>query len=148
MSAYYDCSACACLVRAQDAACPFCGARLRTASAPSLKLGLVLTLGLGLVTIACGEEDDKDTVADSVTESATVTDSNATIGNDSQNADAVTYAGPDETTSIGEGSTSFQGTTDYGTSSSTGSSSSSDSQEADAVTYAGPDESTSIGTSG
>ncbi len=117
MSAYRDCLTCACLVRAQDSKCPFCGTRLRKTVASSLTLSLVLMVGLGVVTIACGH-DDGDTVADTATATVTMTDSDATVS-DSWDADAVTYAGPDENDSTGQdwpGTTTSDGTSSSGSS--------------------------------
>lgn len=159
MSAYVDCFACACLIRAREPSCPFCGASQRIAPAPSPRLSLGLTLGLGLATFSCGDKEG-DTAAD-MSDSIANDDQNAdavtyagpddtwsssSIGNDSQEADAVTYAGPDETTSIGDGTT-FGTTTDTTSGTTSGTTTDTDSQEADAVTYAGPDETDTIGSS-
>jgi hypothetical protein len=166
MSAYVDCFACACLIRAREPSCPFCGASQRLAPAPSSKLSLGLTVGLGLAAFSCGDKEEEtasDTIADSSEADAvtyagpdsldsttgpgstTVEDlGTTTIINDSSEADAVTYAGPDETTAIGDATTS--GTTSDTTSGTTsGTTSDTDPQEADAVTYAGPDETSTTG---
>ncbi len=157
MAAYLDCFGCACLVRASEPSCPFCGVSLRIVPAASSRLSLGLVLGLGLATFGCGDKDGdtaSETIADSNDDSDAVTYGGPdtftstvgteTITDDSQEADAVTYGGPDETTSIGDITTT---TSDSSTGSSSGSSSDtltdSDSPEADAVTYGGPDESTS-----
>jgi hypothetical protein len=167
MVAYLDCFACACLIRASEPSCPFCGASQRVVSSMPPRLGVGLALGLGLAVFGCGDDAGKDSVgeasslsvgndtpgndsqeADAVTyagpdpwdttQGPDPTQGHDTIGNDSQEADAVTYAGPDESTTIGDAST-----TDATTSSTTD-----DSQEADAVTYAGPDETESAGSTG
>ena len=126
MSAYLDCPACACLIRSGEPSCPFCGASQRPVFVSATRPRLGLVLGLGLASFSCtgGEGDSTTTVVDS---------------QDSQEADAVTYAGPDTwngdvtTESPPEGTTTTTTTTNN------------DSSEADAVTYAGPDETTVIG---
>lgn len=158
MAAYLDCFACACLIRASEPSCPFCGASQRVVSAAPSRLGMGLVLGLGLALFGCGDEEGKDSVgdasisdsvdsqeADAVTyagpDSWESTNGNDTIGNDSQEADAVTYAGPDESTTIYDPTGDFTTTSDGTTTTTAGPET--DSQEADAVTYAGPDESSS-----
>jgi len=161
MAAYLDCLACACLIRASESSCPFCGASQRVVSAPSSRFGLGLVLGVGLAVFGCGDKEGdsaSETVADSDPSDSQEADAvtyagpdsfdsstgstppegttTTTSNNDSSEADAVTYAGPDETTSIGDAST---------TSGSTSGTTTDDSQEADAVTYAGPDETSSTG---
>lgn len=151
MPAYLDCLACACLIRASEPSCPFCGASQRVVSAPS-RLGLGLVLGLGLSLFGCVEEEgEEDTIADSqdadgVTYAGPDDPTHSTPGgtdtiNDSQQADAVTYAGPDENTTLGDTTTDYGTTTSGGTTAGDGTTTSdADTQEADAVTYAGPDE--------
>lgn len=112
MPAYVDCPACACLIRALEPSCPFCGAAPPPVSHPVARpgLGLGLVLSLGLASISCtGGNGGTSTAED-----------------DSQEADAVTYAGPDSWDTTDQPPTT------------------NDSQDADAVTYGGPDESTSI----
>jgi hypothetical protein len=159
MSAYVDCFACACLIRAREPSCPFCGASQHLAPAPSPKLSLGLTLGLGLAAFSCGDKEEdtaSDTIAETVEADAvtyagpdswestnsgpgitTTEDVGTTIDYDSSEADGTTYAGPDENTTTGDASTT-SGTT-------SGTTSDTDSQEADAVTYAGPDETSTTG---
>lgn len=126
MSAYVDCVACACLIRSREPSCPFCGASQRPISVASTWPGLGLVIGLSLASFSCtgGEGGTGSTVADSAD------DADSNPPGDSQEADAVTYAGPDP-----------WGTTTITTNDSL------DTQEADAVTYAGPDESTTVGDS-
>lgn len=124
MLAYVDCLACACLIRARESSCPFCGASQRHAPAPA-RLGLGLVLGLGLAATSCSDDKSgKSTV---------------TIADD-DSADAVTYAGPDEwgtsETSAGSVGTTATGVTTVNDGP--------DDADADAVTYAGPDETTWI----
>jgi hypothetical protein len=173
MSAYLDCFACACLIRAGEPSCPFCGASQRLVSAPASRTGLGLVLGLGLAVFGCGDKEGDsagDTVGDSVNDSVndsvdvddgpdtqeadavtyagpdpwtdTIEPGTTFIPDDSDEADAVTYAGPDETTTIGDATTTSGTATDT----TSGTTTDSDSQEADAVTYAGPDETSSTGT--
>ena len=128
-----DCPGCGCLIDGADAACPFCGASVRSAGAPVWLL-VGLALGVGLVDISCADKGEP-VVSDAGSDSSTVTasqssgetssssSSSSSSGSSSSgdlitttnpnpsNADASTYAGPDET---------FLG--------------------ADASTYAGPDE--------
>lgn len=55
MARFLDCPACSCLVRSEEAACPFCGARVRPHEASrSLRFGLVL----GLMTASCVGGDE------------------------------------------------------------------------------------------
>ncbi len=113
--AYVDCVACGFLIRSVEPSCPFCGSRrLSSVSSSWPVLGLVIGLGLASVSCTGGEGD--------------------TIS-ESQEADAVTYGGPD-TLDGGPWPTTTTGTT---------TNDSLDTQEADATTYAGPDETTSIG---
>lgn len=140
-SAHVDCLACACLIRAQEPSCPFCGAGQRHVSAASTRLSLGLTLGVGLAVISCGD-DEGGTAGDTMAVTAGDTVGNTidaadTLDGPEAEADAVTYAGPDSWDSSDEGP---------GPGSTVGSTTiEDDSQEADAVTYAGPDESTTIG---
>jgi hypothetical protein len=151
MAAYLDCLACACLIRVSEPSCPFCGATQRVVSAPSrLGLGLVLGLGLGLSMFGCVGEEGEDTIggsqeADAVTYAGPDDPTHSTPGGtdtiaDSQEADAVTYAGPDETTTAGDYTTTGYDTTTSGGTTTTTTATDTDTQEADAVTYAGPDE--------
>lgn len=121
MAAYLDCFACACLVRASDSSCPFCGTSLRVVSAVPSRLGLGLVLGVGLTLFGCGDKEGD-------TASETVADSNADANDDS---DAVTYAGPDDFTDTTPGNDTILDDSN---------------DDSDAVTYAGPDETSSTGT--
>lgn len=90
--------------------------------------GLGLVLGLGLVSFSCTGEGTGSTVADTA-DSADSLDTNE--------ADAVTYAGPDSW----ESSDTYVPPPDTTSSSTT----LDPADSSDAVTYAGPDESTTIG---
>jgi hypothetical protein len=135
MSVYVDCSACACLIRSGEPSCPFCGTSQRPVSVLASRPRLGLVLGLGLASFSCtgGEGDSSSTVADTTTEVDTADGPN-TYPTETQEADAVTYAGPDS-----------WDTTESPGATTTTTNDSLDTQEADAVTYAGPDETTTIG---
>jgi hypothetical protein len=128
---YVDCEACRCLIRSEESACPFCGQRpsvISTAGAGVRIFGLAA--GLAAATMSCAAENmPNDTVAG---ESSV---------NDDDNADAVTYAGPDDSiTFTTDPSSTGPSNTDTTTTTTT---TSPDPTDADAVTYAGPDESES-----
>ena len=127
-----DCPGCGCLIDGAEAACPFCGASVRSAGAPVWLL-VGLALGVGIVDISCADKGEP-VVSDAGSDSATVTASQSsgetssssgasgsgdlvtTTNPNPSNADASTYAGPDETATTN----TFLG--------------------ADGSTYAGPDE--------
>lgn len=125
MVAYVDCEGCGCLIRAEESRCPFCDRRGSLISSAALKL-FGLAAGLSLATMSCAADEGNGD----------------TISGDEQNADAVTYAGPDDASitdpgtseSATETTTTTQGSVTY------------DPTDADAVTYAGPDESSSTGS--
>jgi hypothetical protein len=126
--AYVDCEACGCLIRAPESQCPFCGHHASVSSSAGGTLRIFgLAAGLAAATMSCAAENDmpNDSVGD------------ASV-NDDDNADAVTYAGPDDAsiTDPGETETTNPSTTMQP-----------DPTDADAVTYAGPDESDSTVTS-
>lgn len=146
MGSYVDCSGCGWLIRSEETRCPFCGVG-GTVGAPPLArwaFGISLTVGLGMV--GCGPKSDdgmetaadsQDDDADGVTYAGPDEDSSFTAGEPTtsittypNDADAVTYAGPDETWSTTFESSSTSETTV-------------DPTDADAVTYAGPDEDSS-----
>ena len=157
MSSLTDCFSCECLIDASESQCPFCGAAQRNATAPSwLAVGITLGLTFGFVTVSCAGDDGTTTAE--ATSTATTMMSTSTVGtsttnvnmtNDSSNADAVTYGGPDSVSDTDWGTTTTTSdpttTTTEGTSTSTtteGTSTSTttnDSGNADAVTYGGPD---------
>lgn len=133
MRSYMDCPACSCLIDAKESSCPFCGATLRSAGAPSwLTLGLALSLGMA--SVSCVDKNSGDPVGETVTDTqsseTTQTNNGGQTTVDPDFPDGVTYAGPDEewTTSWGSSSTGPTTLPDYTTS--------------DASTYAGPDETT------
>lgn len=125
-----DCPGCGCLIDGAEAACPFCGASVRSAGAPVWLL-VGLALGVGIVDISCADKGET-VVSDAGSDPATVTASQSsgetssgasgsgdlvtTTNPNPSNADASTYAGPDETATT----LTFLG--------------------ADGTTYAGPDE--------
>lgn len=121
--AYVDCEACRCLIRSEESACPFCGQRPSVISTAGGHLRIFgLAAGLAAATMSCAADDKMPT--------DTVADADATV-NDDDNADAVTYAGPDDASITETESDTFTTTTQP------------DPSDADAVTYAGPDESES-----
>ncbi len=154
MSSLTDCFSCECLIDASESQCPFCGATQRNATAPSwLGVGIMLSLTFGFVTVSCAG-DDGETTAEA-TSTATTMMSTSTVGtsttnvnttDDSSNADAVTYGGPDSVSDSDWGTTTTTSdptttTEDTSTSTTEGTSTSTtdDSGNADAVTYGGPD---------
>ena len=139
MVGYVDCEGCGCLIRAEESACPFCDRRGGLIPGGALKfLGLVVA-GLSLGTVSCvsedgsgdsisGDEDDADAVTYAGPDDASITetDSQDSVTYNPTDADASTYAGPDdESSSVTQDSVTYDPT------------------DADAVTYAGPDESSS-----
>jgi hypothetical protein len=92
-----DCPECACLIDADERACPFCGATPRRVAMTSL---LSLGFMLGLTTASCG--DKNDTTQGTVTETATtVTGSTGTDGNEGSTSPTMpttAYAGSPEST--------------------------------------------------
>lgn len=126
MVGYVDCEGCGCLIRAEESRCPFCDRRGSLISSAALKL-FGLAAGLSLATMSCAADEG----------------TGDTISGDEQNADAVTYAGPDDTSITDPGTSSPMTATSTTTTTSTESTVTYDPTDADAVTYAGPDESTS-----
>ena len=136
MVAYVDCEGCGCLIRAEEQRCPFCDRHPTIVWHAGLKM-LGLTLGLSLANASCAaDEMPSDTIADA--------DDDA----DGDDADAVTYAGPDDASFSDSGTftTTVSDPTDTSSDDTTTSTTSTtyDPTDADAVTYAGPDESTSL----
>lgn len=106
--------------------------------------GMSLAVGVGMVGCGPKADDGMETVgdsqddneADAVTyagpdEDTAFTEGNDTVNDPTPESDAVTYAGPDETWSTSFDSSTSTSETTY------------DPTDADAVTYAGPDEDTS-----
>jgi MYXO-CTERM domain-containing protein len=105
---YFDCHACACLIRSEELTCPLCGATQRHNGAP-LWLTAALVGGLGLADIACDARDDAplfhrefattgsttvDTTEGSTGTGTTLDTTTTTFGD----GDGSTYGGPDEDT--------------------------------------------------
>jgi hypothetical protein len=102
----------------------------RHSLAPVTRVVLGFALGLGLATFGCTDKDGAMDMGE--TDGSEASDPN-------NEADAVTYGGPDSSDGAWNGDDSVTNTT------TTSTPDTNDSQEADAVTYAGPDETESIG---
>ncbi len=103
--ALWNCPSCERHIRPQSTSCPFCGTTLGTVEASPQRTTLVVALGLALW--GCGDKDDEQTTAATMSASATgESDTDASTGVDTgsstthvdPDSGAQDYAGPGTTT--------------------------------------------------
>ncbi|WAS98136.1 hypothetical protein [Nannocystis punicea] len=169
MSSLIDCPECACLFRASDATCPFCGHTQRH-SLGSTWAAVAFTASLGAFGAACQVDRDlgDETSATAGDQTSTSTGDTADTANTAvdtskptestdpggetidptittNSSDGATYAGPDEDWDTWGDTTTTTTTTDTSTTTNTTpgtttTTTNATNDSSDASTYAGPDE--------
>lgn len=91
MSQLIDCPECACLIAADESACPFCGATQRRAAMPAM---LSIGFMLGLASASCGDKGGGTASTTTVGDTTTSTGTGDETVNPTEMQGGTAYAGP------------------------------------------------------